>query len=669
MELKKITNSQRLIQRLETMGISSVEALLDYYPFRYEVMQETPVAQWNINDTITCEGTILRRGTLLRLANHRTMTLFSILCQSQEFQVTLFNRPWVSQFQPGKIITLIGKYNGKSRITASQYYLKPLAELAGIHPVYNLKEGIKQNELRRLIQKAYSVCGQDIATFLPSALLHRYRLCSRRQAIAWIHFPHSMEEVKQALRHLKYEEFFRFQLVMQAIHLENKEIVKGNAKQFSKAEVLALEKSLPFTLTDGQKQAIQEILDDLSGEHLMYRMLQGDVGCGKTMVAAFGLYACVLAHKQGALLAPTEILARQHCENLQQLFKDHEVRVALLCSSLKPAQKKIILEELANNTIDIIVGTHALFQEDVHFYDLGMVVADEQHRFGVTQRRQLLEKGEKVDFLLMSATPIPRTLAQSLFGDMDVSIISHLPKGRMPIETHFVPSSSMGPVLEQVLQLVDQGDQCYVVCPAIEKNEEMPLRNVLDIYEGMQRLLGKRYTIALLHGRMSGEEKQAIMEAFLAKKIQFLISTTVIEVGIDVKSANVMVIYDAHRFGLSTIHQLRGRVGRGKRKGYCYLLSATQDPQAIERLKMLEKLQDGFAISQYDLQLRGPGDLLGTRQSGVPGFVLANVISDGKMLEAARTDAAYVLSHLEDAEYRYLHSYIQEALKKAAYID
>ena len=298
-----------------------------------------------------------------------------------------------------------------------------------------------------------------------------------------------------------------------------------------------------------------------------------------------------------------------------------------------------------------------------------MVVADEQHRFGVTQRRQLLEKGEKVDFLLMSATPIPRTLAQSLFGDMDVSIISQLPKGRTPIETHFVPSSSMGPVLEQVLQLVDQGDQCYVVCPAIEKNEEMPLRNVLDIYEGMQRLLGKRYTIALLHGRMSGEEKQAIMEAFLAKKIQFLISTTVIEVGIDVKSANVMVIYDAHRFGLSTIHQLRGRVGRGKRKGYCYLLSATQDPQAIERLKMLEKLQDGFAISQYDLQLRGPGDLLGTRQSGVPGFVLANVISDGKMLEAARTDAAYVLSHLEDAEYRYLHSYIQEALKKAAYID
>lgn len=651
------------------MGVQQAEDLLSYYPFRYEVVKETPMAQWKVNDPITCQGIIIRKASLIRIGAQRTMTRFSVMIQDQEFQVTLFNRPWVSQFQLGKVITIIGKYNGKGRITASQYHLKPLAQLQGIHPVYNLKEGMKQSDLHRLMQKAYVLCEEEIIDFLPQPLIERYRLCSRKQALQWIHFPSSMEAIKQALRHLKYEEFFRFQLVMQAQRKENHALSKGNAKHFSKEDVFALAKSLPYVLTDGQKQAIEEILEDLSSEHAMYRMLQGDVGCGKTMVAAFGLYACVLAHKQGAFLAPTEILARQHCENLRQLFQDQDVHVELLCSSLKPVQKKKILQGLKDNTIDLIVGTHALFQEDVCFYDLGMVVADEQHRFGVQQRRQLLEKGEKVDFLLMSATPIPRTLAQSLFGDMDVSIIDQLPKGRSPIQTQFVPSSSMGAILEDVLTHVDEGDQCYVVCPAIEKNEEMPMRNVLDIYEGMNRLLGRRYTIGLLHGRMSADEKQTVMERFIAGEYHFLVSTTVIEVGIDVKTANIMVIYDAHRFGLSTIHQLRGRVGRGTRKGYCYLLSASEDDGARQRLKMMEELSDGFAISRYDLQLRGPGDLLGTRQSGIPGFVLANVITDAKMLEAARKDAAYVLAHLQQPAYQSLTSYIQDALKKAAYFD
>ena len=651
------------------MGVQQAEDLLSYYPFRYEVVKETPMAQWKVNDPITCQGIIIRKASLIRIGAQRTMTRFSVMIQDQEFQVTLFNRPWVSQFQLGKVITIIGKYNGKGRITASQYHLKPLTQLQGIHPVYNLKEGMKQSDLHRLMQKAYVLCEEEIIDFLPQPLIERYRLCSRKQALRWIHFPSSMEAIKQALRHLKYEEFFRFQLVMQAQRKENHALSKGNAKHFSKEDVFALAKSLPYVLTDGQKQAIEEILEDLSSEHAMYRMLQGDVGCGKTMVAAFGLYACVLAHKQGAFLAPTEILARQHCENLRQLFQDQDVHVELLCSSLKPVQKKKILQELKDNTIDLIVGTHALFQEDVCFYDLGMVVADEQHRFGVQQRRQLLEKGEKVDFLLMSATPIPRTLAQSLFGDMEVSIIDQLPKGRSPIQTQFVPSSSMGAILEDVLAHVDEGDQCYVVCPAIEKNEEMPMRNVLDIFEGMNRLLGRRYAIGLLHGRMSADEKQTVMERFIAGEYQFLISTTVIEVGIDVKTANIMVIYDAHRFGLSTIHQLRGRVGRGTRKGYCYLLSASEDPGAKQRLKMMEELSDGFAISRYDLQLRGPGDLLGTRQSGIPGFVLANVVTDAKMLEAARTDAAYALDHLQEPAYEPLTMYIQDALKKAAYFD
>ena len=669
MELKALRISEKREEQLVSMGIHTVEELLSYYPFRYEVFKERALSEWQINDTVTCEATILSRPHVMRLGGKRSMTRFAVQVQDQEFQAVLFNRPWTSQFQPGRVMTLSGKYQGKGRITVANYQMKPLSELEGIYPVYSLKEGMHQKDLRRLIEKAMSLCLGQMEDVLPRPLRKRYRLCSRAQAVRWIHAPRSREEIKQALRHLKYEEFFRFQLIMQALREENRAYATGSAKQFSADEVFSLEKTLPFQLTDDQRTAIAEILDDLASERLMYRMLQGDVGCGKTMVAAFGLYACVLAHRQGAFLAPTEILARQHAESLKALFADTGIRVELLCASLKPAVRKQVLSDLAEDQIDIVVGTHALFQDEVKFYDLGMVVADEQQRFGVQQRRRLLEKGEKVDFLLMSATPIPRTLAQSLFGDMDVSIIAHRPSGRMPVTTHLVRSSSMGPILEEVLQKIDEGNQCYVVCPAIEKNEEMPMRNVTDIYQGMCSLLGKRYRIGLLHGKMSGEEKNEVMERFVRGELDILVSTTVIEVGIDVKKANLMVIYDAHRFGLSTIHQLRGRVGRGSQPGYCYLLTSSGDEEALQRMKMLETLSDGFEISRYDLSLRGPGDLLGTRQSGVPGFVLGNVITDEKMMEAARSDAAYALQHLEDEEYACLKPIIEQDVKKSAYFD
>ena len=312
-----------------------------------------------------------------------------------------------------------------------------------------------------------------------------------------------MEAVKQSLRHLKYEEFLKFQLSMQALKARDTEMVQGSAKQFSMEDVMDLKHSLSFTLTNDQNRVVEEILQDLSSDKVMYRMVQGDVGCGKTMVAAFGLYACVLAHKQAVFMAPTEILAKQHLTNLKRLFSDFDITVDVLYSSLKPAQKKDVLERLKHNEIDILVGTHALFQDDVEYYDLGMVVADEQHRFGVAQRKKMLEKGEKVDFLLMSATPIPRTLAISLYGDMDVSTIQELPKGRSAVTTKLISSRSMSPILEAVLEKIDEGDQCYVVCPAIEKKEDMDMRNVTDIYEGMCASLGRRYRIALLHGKMN----------------------------------------------------------------------------------------------------------------------------------------------------------------------
>ena len=583
--------------------------------------------------------------------------------------MSIFNRPWVSAFEVGKTISIFGKYEGGSRITAMTYNFKPLKEQLGIFPVYNIREGITQKDIIKYIEKAWNVLQDQVEDFLPKDILEKYRLIPKKQALYFIHHPGKSEALRQSLRHLKYEEFFKFQLAMQAIKSQEKEVVKGCEKHFDVEDVMELKNSLTFSLTDDQEKVIEEILEDLASEKVMYRMVQGDVGCGKTLVAAFGLYACVLSHKQAAFLAPTEILAKQHYKNLLETFKDVDVQIDVLYSSLKPADKKAVLQRLKNNETDILVGTHALFQDDVDFHDLGMVVADEQHRFGVSQRRKMLEKGDKVDFLFMSATPIPRTLAISLYGDMDVSTIQHLPKGRMPITTKLVKSRSMGPILEEVLEKIDEGNQCYVVCPAIEKNEDYDIKNVNDIYDGMKKTIGRMYSIGLLHGKMNTQEKDAVMQDFVDGKIQILISTTVIEVGVDVKNANIMVIYDANRFGLSQIHQLRGRVGRGQKPGYCYLLSNTSDPDTMKRLKICEKTSDGFEIAREDLKLRGPGDILGTRQSGVPGFILGDVIQDANILEVARDDAAYVLKHMEEDRYTSLKSYINDTLSSGTYLD
>ncbi len=669
MDLKKLRISDKKIAVLETMQIHDAMDLLTWYPFRYEVLENKPRDTWEKDDKIVIEAIIVSRARVIRFRGKQSVTKFKVMMDEEEFDISLFNRPWTSAFTLGKSITIIGKYDGNNRITALQYNFKPMKEQLGIHPVYNVKDGITQKEIAKYIDKAWNALQDTIVDIIPETYRNKYRLITRRQALYFIHHPHSSEAVKQSLRHLKYEEFLKFQLTMQVIKRKETSIIKGCAKHFRMEDVMELKHSLSFELTEDQDRVIQEILHDLASDKVMYRMVQGDVGCGKTMVAAFGLYACVLSYKQAVFMAPTEILAKQHAQNLTALFADYDIVVEVLYSSLKPAKKKEILQRLKNHEIDILIGTHALFQDDVEYHDLGLVIADEQHRFGVSQRKKMLEKGEKVDFLLMSATPIPRTLAISLYGDMDVSTIGMLPKGRASVTTKLITSRSMGPILEEVLEKVDDGNQCYVVCPAIEKNEEMDIRNVIDIYEGMKASLGKRYRIGILHGKMSTQEKDDVMNRFLQKEIDFLVSTTVIEVGVDVKDANIMVIYDAHRFGLSQIHQLRGRVGRGNRPGYCYLLSNTKDPDSLKRLKICEQTRDGFEIARADLQIRGPGDILGTRQSGVPGFILGDIVQDANILEVARNDAIEILNHLDEKEYEEIAKYVQEAVERAAYLD
>lgn len=669
MELKELRISEKKRALLHTMGIENAMDLLTYYPFRYESVETKPRKEWQKEDRIALEGVILNRARVIHLKGKQSVTKFKLLYEEEELDIAIFNRPWISAFTVGKTITLIAKYEGGSRMTALQYNFQPLQEQLGIFPVYNVKEGISQKDIRKYIDKAWLAQQESIKEFLPMEYLQKYRLISRSQALYFIHHPKNMEAVKQSLRHLKYEEFLKFQITMQALKVQEKEVVHGHEKRFDNEEVMDLQKTLAFSLTEDQIKTIEEILADLKSDHIMYRMVQGDVGCGKTLVAAFGMYACVLAHKQAAFLAPTEILAKQHGNNLKKIFHDYEIQVEVLYASLKTQEKKDILERLARNEIDILVGTHALFQEGVEFHDLGMVVADEQHRFGVAQRKKMLEKGDKVDFLLMSATPIPRTLAISLYGDMDVSTIQTLPSGRQKITTKLVHARSMSSILDFVLEKIDEGNQCYVVCPAIEKNEDYEMRNVTDIYQGMQASLGRRYQIGLLHGKMSAQEKDAVMKAFVEGDLQILVSTTVIEVGVDVANANIMVIYDAHRFGLSQIHQLRGRVGRGSQPGYCFLLSDSKDPDSLQRLKVCEKTNDGFVIARYDLALRGPGDILGTRQSGVPGFILGDVIQDANILEVAREDAQALLKHIHDPGYEQIKNYIDMTIARATYLD
>ncbi len=651
----KITS--RRLGYLVKMGIQTVEDLIKYYPLRYETRTIKEFSQWQEKENVIFSGLICAPARVIRLGKNRTMTKFKVMSWNEELNITLFNRPWTNQLVFGKTIVIQGIYQGNYNVTATNYSFKPIEEQLGIQPVYALTEGLKQSDMQAILKQALQYV-YVMPQRVPQRYIDAYHLLDIAKAYQWIHFPKDENQLKQAVRTLKYEEFLCFQLVMQTMHVKKE---MKQPKNIDVSKIYAWMNKLPFELTEDQKKAIDSVLYDLKSDSIMYRLVQGDVGCGKSVVAFASMYANQFAHNQSALLAPTEILARQHVENMHKLGLD----ATLYVSSLSSKEKKTILSGLQDGTIQNIVGTHALFQEGVEFKKLGLVIADEQQRFGVKQRKALLEKGKNVDFLMMSATPIPRTYAHFLYGDMDISSIHTMPKGRKPVETKYFKTSSMKPCLKQVLDFIKEGRQCYVVCPAIEENDEYKMRNVIEIYEGMTKTL-KDVRIGLLHGKMSSLEKEEVMTKFQNHEIDILVSTTVIEVGIDVKNATVMVIYDAHRFGLSTLHQLRGRVARGEKQGYCFLLSPSSDVQAIERLKKLEELKDGFEISEYDLHMRGPGDILGIRQSGVPALVLGDFEKDKAMMEACIHDAREILMDQQDTD---LLLYVSKAIESAQYFD
>ncbi|WP_276887738.1 ATP-dependent DNA helicase RecG [Faecalibaculum rodentium] len=656
MELTELKLTARRFGLLQKMGITTLEQLLKTYPFRYESHEQLPFDQWQKGDTVGFAGLIASRPAVIRLGKNRTMTRFTVISWNQELQVTVFNRPWLNAFPFGETIHIRGTYNGEGKVTAMQAQKKPLEE--GLVPVYSMTKGMKPADMPAILDKALEHLDQ-LPDLVPPDLRRRYRLLDKDTSYRWIHRPSDEKRLHLAIRTLKYEEFLCFQCAVQS---ESALGQRKTPRMFNQALAEAFLDQFPYDLTADQRQAIEDVWSDQRRDTTMYRLVQGDVGSGKTVVAMAAIRACELSGAQSAMMAPTEILARQHLKTLQSAG----IEAKLLVSSLSRKEKQEVLEGLKTGTLSVVVGTHSLFQDPVEFADLGLVVADEQQRFGVSQRRQLLEKGKGADFLMMSATPIPRTYAHFLYGDIALSAVKTMPAGRKPVETRYVRGQSMKPVLKDVLQGLKEGRQCYVVAPAIDENLELDIKGVTSLYEGMVKVLGKDWTIGLLHGRMSAAEKEEVMTRFKAGDIHILVSTTVIEVGIDVAKATMMVIYDAHRFGLSTIHQLRGRCARGPVQGICWLLSATKDMAAIERLQKLQELRDGFAISEYDLQLRGPGDLLGTRQSGLPAFVLGDFEKDPAIMEAAVQDAAAMLAR---RDWPPLMEYVRQARDSVRYID
>ena len=661
---KRLKLTSKRLTVLHQLGLYTTDDLLMYYPYRYETIMSSAFADWKIKDKVWFEGEVVQLPRSWRKGRLVTTT-FQVRSQEQILTITIFNRPWAKSLNLNQILTIQGVYQGNSKVTAISYDTKPLAEHAAITPIYSIKAGIRQKTLQTIIYSVLNQLQDEIIDDIPDEFRQAYRLLTLKVAYRCIHIPSSMSEVQAAVRTLKYAEFLRFFTAIQLMRSTDGIRITKKPKIFSLKKIQQAIQSLSFELTADQKDTLEKILNDMGSTHTMYRLVQGDVGCGKTVVATLALYAAFLSGYQGAMLAPTEILARQHYISVNQVLAPFGVKIEVLYSALMPAKKKEILEDVASGKINILIGTHSMIQDSVTFHKLGLTIADEQQRFGVSQRKALKQKGEQVDFLLMSATPIPRTLAASLFGDMDVSTIETMPAGRITPVTTLVKENSFRTVLDDVKCLLKSGRQLYVICAAVDENEEYHARNVYDTTESIQKLF-PQYKVACLHGRMTADEKQAIMQAFNTNDIQILVSTTVVEVGVNVVNATGMIIYDADRFGLSQLHQLRGRIQRGSEQGYCWLLTASHEERVLQRLDVLVKSNNGFEISYEDLRLRGPGDILGTRQSGVPDFILGNIVEDTAMINQARKDALKVMESADNPDYQILLETVRKRNEKNA---
>ncbi len=634
----------KTLESLKNININTIEDLVSYYPYRHDliVLNDIKTAEDKQNVIIECivDSVPLTR----RFRANMTSLMFRAMSNKKMIAVMIFNRAFLkTQLKPGTTITVIGKYDAlKNTVIASDIKFEKV-KTGSIETVYHLTSGLTSKTLKKAINEAL-LKYDDYVDYVPSYLNEKYKFITKKDAVNLMHNPTCQEDVKKALMKLKYEELFLFMFKINYLKEINKISKTGYIRNIDPEDVNDFIRTLPFELTNDQNKAVEDIYNDMTSSKRMNRMLQGDVGSGKTIISIIAAYINHLAKYQTALMAPTEVLAYQHYDTVKTILESTNIRVALLVGSMKKKEKDEIVEKLEKGKIDFIIGTHALLSENVVFKNLGLVITDEQHRFGVNQRANLKNKGLLPDTLYMSATPIPRTFALTIYGDMDISNIKTKPKGRKDIKTIIKSEKDLVSVYELMKEEIDKHHQVYVVSPLIEESDVIDLTTVNEIKRNIDLYFKKEVKSAILHGKLSKADKDKIMEEFKSGKIDVLISTTVIEVGIDVKNATMMVIYDAERFGLATLHQLRGRVGRNEFESTCVLIG----DESCKRLQVLCESNDGFYITEKDYEMRGEGDLFGVKQSGDMSFKVAKLHEDMKILLQARDDSKEFLLENKD---------------------
>ena len=641
------------------MGIENYLDVCYHLPRRYDSFLLTPrdrLLHIKDKERVVIHGRIVGRPSTLRFRNMSNTSFYLETDTGIEFKVLAWNRSYLASFlDASSDFTVSGSFDAK-RHQLNLLAIKKgvIAPSNALVPVYQLPEGYLPANFRKLVEKSLKECQGAIPNVIPLDLREKYKLIDKEIALNECHFPKSIEDIHDGLRVLKYEESLLFSLKNQIIRNENKALSKAVRRDIDIPRLKEFIYSLPYKLTKSQGIALKEILDDMNDPSLMYRLLQGDVGMGKTLVAALAMYANYTRGEQSALMAPTDTLARQHYENLTKMFASTKVNVVLLVGAMGSAERKEALSSIEFGDADIVVGTHALFGKAVNYANLGLAIIDEQHKFGVNQRTLLAAKGDNADLLLMSATPIPRTLSLSLYGDLDISTLTDFPSGKRDVDTTIVDSSSPS-ILASVKKAIKENRRVYVVAPQIEEGEE-EFSSAKAMYQRF--LTAFPGLVTLVHGKMSNEEKEAAMLAFKVGMKPILVATSVIEVGIDVKEANLMIVYDASHFALSSLHQLRGRIGRDGSPSKMLLVYDGDDEDELDKLKVMTDFDDGFRIAEEDLRRRGPGTLAGVRQSGLPDFRFANLVDDFRMFECARNDAAMILADKDNPKYKKL---LQEA--------
>lgn len=639
--------------------------IIKRFPTRYEVYQLVELKDAPDGERITIEGKITSVATVSFIRKNFNRLTFNLLIEERTFKVTIFNREYLKNIlEVGEDIVITGTMDRlKNSFTATTLKLKRNFKNE-IEPIYNL-DGISDSQFNKLFHISSEEYGHLIVDDMPKHLLEKYKLITYKQLLKIVHNPISMKDLDKLTRRIKYEELFKFQFKMQYMRLRNKN-KKSTIKKYDITLVKQFISTLPYELTGDQKKVTNEIIKDIKSPYVMNRLLQGDTGSGKTVVGAITILTVLSSNHSVAMMAPTEILAKQHYMTMSKFFKDYEYKIVYLTGKLSTVERTEQLKIIKENSNCLIIGTHALFSDNVEYNNLGYVVTDEQHRFGVNQRKKLKEKGYNPDVLYMSATPIPRTLAISLFGDMDISTIKERPSNRAIVDTKLFNSKEMDLVYMLIDEQLKLKHQVYVVTPLILESESLDLNNAQRVFSELRKRY-KDYDIGLIHSKIKQEDKERVMEMFLENRINLLVSTTVIEVGVDVPNATLMVVLDSDRFGLSQLHQLRGRIGRSDKKSYC-LLIYKDSKEVKERLEIMEKTDDGFKLSEEDLRLRGPGDFFGYRQSGDMKFKKADIVKDYKILEIAKEDALDILMNKEtyrNSTFVPIYSYLKSALKKS----